>query len=74
MRLSREDIARQSCVMVRRWRIFGDFLRPLFSGSRVQHVSDLHSKFALMIEFSTSWLFWRTEFSMAMHLHVTLVR
>jgi len=33
--------------MVRRWRLFGDFLRPAFSASRVQHVSDLHSKFAL---------------------------
>jgi len=27
--------------------IFGDFLRTVFSASRVQHVSDLHSKFAL---------------------------
>jgi len=27
--------------------IFGDFLRPAFSASRVQHVSDLHPKFAL---------------------------
>jgi len=27
--------------------IFGDFLRPVFSVSRAQHVSDLHSKFAL---------------------------
>ena len=34
-----EDIARQSCAMVRRWRIFGDFLRPVFSASPVQHVS-----------------------------------
>jgi len=42
-----EDIARQSCMMVSRWRLFGDFLRPAFSASRVQHVSDLHSKFAL---------------------------
>jgi len=33
--------------MVPRWRLFGDFLRPVFSASRVQHVSDLHSKFAL---------------------------
>jgi len=33
--------------MVRRWRIFGDFMRPVFSASRVQHVSDLHPKFAL---------------------------
>jgi len=27
--------------------IFGDFLRPVFEASRVQHISDLHSKFAL---------------------------
>ena len=46
--LSWEDIARQSCWMVPRWRLFGDdFLRPVFSVSRAQHVSDLHSKFAL---------------------------
>jgi len=42
-----EDVALQSCAMVRRWRIFGDFLRSVFSASRVQHVSDLHPKFAL---------------------------
>jgi len=45
--LSCEDIARQSCGMVPRWRLFGDFLRPVFSASRAQHVSDLHSKFTL---------------------------
>jgi len=28
--LSCEDRARQSCAMVRRWRIFRDFLRPVF--------------------------------------------
>jgi len=27
--------------------IFGDVLHPAFSASRVQHVSDLHPKFAL---------------------------
>ena len=27
--------------------IFGDFLRPAFAASRVQHISELHSKFAL---------------------------
>jgi len=27
--------------------IFGDFLHPVFSASRVQHVLDLHPKFAL---------------------------
>ena len=27
--------------------IFGDFLGPAFPASRVQHISDLHSKFAL---------------------------
>jgi len=26
---------------------FASFLRPLFAASRVQHISDLHSKFAL---------------------------
>ena len=30
-----------------RWRIFCIFLRPAFSASRMQQVSDLHSKFAL---------------------------
>jgi len=33
--------------MVPRRQIFGDFLRPAFPVSRVQHISDLHSKFAL---------------------------
>jgi len=27
--------------------IFGDFLRPVFAASREQHITDLHSKFAL---------------------------
>jgi len=27
--------------------IFGDFLGPAFTASRVKHLSDLHSKFAL---------------------------
>ena len=42
-----KDIARQSCTMVRRWRLFGDFLCPAFPASRVQHVSDLRAKLAL---------------------------
>ena len=46
--LSCEDIARQNCGMVPRWRLFGDFYVLYFSVSRVQHVSDLHSKFTLM--------------------------
>ena len=45
--ISCEDIARQSCGMVPRWRFFASFLRPVFSASHVQHISDLHSKFAL---------------------------
>jgi len=45
--LSCEDIAQQSCGMVPRWRLFGDFLRAVFSASHAQHVSDLHSKFTL---------------------------
>ena len=42
-----EDIAWQSWAMVRRWPILGNFLRPIFSASRMQHVWDLHPKFAL---------------------------
>jgi len=42
-----EDTARQICAMVPRWQIFGDCLGPAFPASRVQHISDLHSKFAL---------------------------
>jgi len=45
--LSCEDIARQSCGMVPKWPLFGDFLRAVFSASRTQHVSDLDSKFTL---------------------------
>ena len=45
--LNCENIARQSCGMVPRWRFFASFLRPVFSASHVQHISDLHSKFAL---------------------------
>jgi len=45
--LTCEDIAWQSCAMVPRWRFWATFLRPVFAASRVQHISDLHSKFAL---------------------------
>jgi len=45
--LSCKDIARQSCAMVPRLRFLATFLRPVFSASRVQQVSDLHLKFAL---------------------------
>jgi len=38
-----KDTARQSCAMVPKWL----FLRPVFSASRMQHISDMHSKFAL---------------------------
>ena len=41
--LSCEDTARQICAMVLRRRICGDFLRPLFPASRVQHISDLYN-------------------------------
>jgi len=50
-----EDIARQSCVMVPRWRIFGDFLGPAFPVSRAQHVSDLHYKFTLGPHYVTKY-------------------
>jgi len=45
--LSCEDITRQICAMVPRWRLFGDFFGPAFPSSCAQDVSDLHSKFAL---------------------------
>jgi len=45
-----EDIARQSCAMVARWRFLATFLRPVFPASRAQHVPDLHSKFTLECE------------------------
>ena len=45
--LSCEDTAWQSCAIVCRWWIFGEFLCPAFSASRVQHISDMHSKFTL---------------------------
>jgi len=41
--LSCEDTGRQSCAMMPKWR----FLRLVFSASRVQHISDMDSKFAL---------------------------
>jgi len=59
-----EDIAGQmanfwrffvSCIssepraMLPRWRFFASFLRPVFPASHVQHVSDLHPKFALRL-------------------------
>jgi len=34
-------------VKVVRWCADGDFLRPVFPAIRVQHISDMHSKFAL---------------------------
>jgi len=45
--LTTADIARQSCAMVRMWRFISSILRPVFPASHVQHISDLHSKFAL---------------------------
>ena len=45
--LSCEDRARQRCGIVHRRRIFSDFLRPVFSASPMQYVSDLRPKFAL---------------------------
>jgi len=47
--LSCEDIAQQICAMVLRWRFFASFLHPVFPVSRLQHISDLHSKFTLYV-------------------------
>jgi len=45
--LNCQDIAQQSCTIVRRWQFLGIFASCIFSEPRVQHVSDLHPKFAL---------------------------
>jgi len=45
--LNCKDTAPQICVIVPICRIFGQFLHPVFSASRAQHVSDLHPKFPL---------------------------
>ena len=48
--LSCEDIARQRCTTVPtgpHGDFIASFLRPVFPASRLQHISDLHSKFAL---------------------------
>jgi len=45
--LSCEEPTRQNCAMVPRWRFFAPFLRPVFPPSLVQHISEMHSKFAL---------------------------
>ena len=45
--LSCEDIARQICAMMPRWRFLATFLRPASPASCVQQVLDLHLKFAL---------------------------
>jgi len=42
-----EDIARESCAMVCRRVVFGDFLRLAFPASRVQQISDVRAEFAL---------------------------
>jgi len=47
MCLSSKDIARQSCAMVPKWRFLATILRPVFSASCMQQVSDLRLKFAL---------------------------
>jgi len=44
--LSCENIARQICGMVPRWRFLANFLGRAFAASRVQHLSHVHSKFA----------------------------
>jgi len=45
--LSCQDTAQQSCAMVPRWRFLRHFCVLYFSASRVQHISELHSKFTL---------------------------
>ena len=42
-----EDIARQNCGMVPRWRFFCIIFASCISASHVQHISNMHSKFTL---------------------------
>jgi len=35
--------------MVPRWRFLATFLPPVFAASRVQHISDLHSKLCVEV-------------------------
>jgi len=51
--LSCEDISRQSCAMVPRWQIFGDFLGPAFPASHMQHILD-HSVYLLVSELNNA--------------------
>jgi len=44
---SLEQIGQQHPGPFAHWRFLATFLRPVFSASREQHISDLHSKFAL---------------------------
>jgi len=45
--MARQNRAMVLCPDHPRWPVFGDFLGPAFPASRVQHISDQHSKFAL---------------------------
>jgi len=47
--LSCKDTASQSCAMGPDGKFLAIFLHPVYSASRVQHISDLHSKFALRL-------------------------
>jgi len=42
-----KDTVAAVCGMVPRWRSLATFLPPAFAASHMQHLSDLHSKFAL---------------------------
>jgi len=46
---------------VPRWRFLATFLRPVFSASRVQQVSDLHLKFALRPHHVWKYHVWQTS-------------
>ena len=60
--LSCEDIARQNCAMVPRWRFLATFFVLCFSASRVQQVSDLHLKFALRPHHVWKYGTWQTSY------------
>jgi len=59
--LSCEDYSPTNLCDGAQMAIFSDFLRPVFSPSRVQHISDMHSKFALRAPYFHTWCAFRAH-------------
>jgi len=55
--------------MVPRRRILGEFLPPAFPASRVQHISDLHSKFAPIVSYRIVSALWAEASCLYAHIY-----